>query len=102
MTGLKYLENVATLKLDKDKCNGCGMCINVCPHNVFSMNGKSAEILNLNSCMECGACELNCQAAAIKVDSGVGCAAAVINSMFSKSGEVICGCDDDSGSQTCC
>ena len=42
--------------------------------------------------MECGACSLNCPAAAIAVQSGVGCAAAVINSMLGKNGgECCCG-----------
>ncbi len=33
-----YLKNVVTLKLNEDKCTGCGMCLDVCPHEVFKMN----------------------------------------------------------------
>jgi len=80
MNNLIYLKNVTTLKLDVDKCIGCGLCTQVCPHEVFAINSKKAEIINKDACMECGACQMNCPAAAITVNVGVGCATAVINS----------------------
>lgn len=92
MENLVYLKNVATLKLAGQKCTGCGMCLEVCPHQVFKMNGKNVGIARLDSCMECGACSLNCPAGAISVQSGVGCAAAVINSLLGRNGgECCCG-----------
>ena len=45
MEKLKYLKNVATLKLAQDKCNGCGMCVDVCPHGVFIIENKIAKII---------------------------------------------------------
>jgi Fe-S-cluster-containing hydrogenase component 2 len=33
---------VNTLALDPAKCNGCRMCVEVCPHAVFVMNGQKA------------------------------------------------------------
>lgn len=74
----RYLKNVATLRLSTEKCIGCGRCREVCPHRVFSVNEKKAKIEDKDRCMECGACAKNCPAKAISVDSGVGCAAAVI------------------------
>lgn len=50
--------------------------------------------------MECGACERNCPTKAIRVDSGVGCAAAMIRAALTGRKEVTCGCDDDTPS--CC
>ncbi len=73
-----YLSNVATLKLDWEACVGCGMCAEVCPHQVFELRGDKAEIVDRDRCMECGACRVNCPAEAIRVDSGVGCAAGLI------------------------
>ncbi|MFH1542624.1 MAG: mercury methylation ferredoxin HgcB [bacterium] len=73
-----YIKNVATLKLDQDKCNGCGMCKIVCPHAVFEIANRKAEIVDLDACMECGACKLNCPEKALEVQTGVGCAAGVI------------------------
>ena len=62
---LKYLKNVATLKLDTQKCVGCGTCLAVCPHEVFVLEGRKARITDLDACMECGACARNCPVACI-------------------------------------
>ncbi len=87
-----YLKNVVTLQMDSKKCTGCGMCLEVCPHEVFKMNGKSVGIVQRDACMECGACSRNCPAGAVTVQSGVGCAAAVINSLLGRNGgECCCG-----------
>ena len=67
-----YISN--TLKYDPNLCISCGMCCTVCPHGVFSQDGKVAKLVNPKACMECGACQLNCPAKAIKVDKGDGCA----------------------------
>ena len=79
MNHLIYLKDVTTLKLDVDKCIGCGLCTQVCPHEVFAINAKKAEIVNKDACMECGACQMNCPVEAISVNVGAGCAIAVIN-----------------------
>ena len=79
MKGFHYLKNVATLRLDKTVCNGCRTCVDVCPHQVFDVAGKKSRIVSLDACMECGACAMNCAAAAITVDAGVGCATGIIN-----------------------
>jgi ferredoxin len=102
-----YLENVVTLKLAEEKCTGCGMCLEVCPHNVLEMNRTHVRIQNRDACMECGACSRNCPFDAISVQSGVGCAAAVINSLLGRNGRNCCSIDDSNGSSsdkkaTCC
>ncbi len=73
-----------TLKFDKDKCIGCGKCSAVCPHRVFSLNNGKAELTNPLACMECGACQLNCPTDAITVESGVGCAGAMIRAALKR------------------
>lgn len=98
---MKYLLNVATVEITPEKCTGCGMCIEVCPHNVFALRDKKAVIIDKDACMECGACALNCKFEALSVDKGVGCAAAIINSIV-YGGEPTCGCDSDKGSGGCC
>jgi ferredoxin len=72
MQDFRYLEDVATLVMDEQKCIGCGLCTEVCPHAVFEIQEKKARIVDFNACMECGACVSNCPADAISVSPGVG------------------------------
>ena len=95
---LVYLPDVVTLKLCETICNGCGMCVKVCPHDVFELAGKKAHIVRRDYCMECGACAINCPVGAITVNSGVGCASGLINGIL-KNTEPTCGC---SGSDSKC
>jgi len=79
MKGFRYLDGVVTLVLDQAACIGCGRCLEVCPHQVFSLTEKKASLRDRDACMECGACALNCPVKAITVDAGVGCASGLIN-----------------------
>jgi NAD-dependent dihydropyrimidine dehydrogenase PreA subunit len=89
-----YLKNVVTLQLDDDKCNGCGVCLNVCPHGVLGSEEKKVQIVDRNACMECGACAANCPFNAITVNAGVGCAAAIIKGALTGR-EPSCGCGEN-------
>jgi len=99
-----YRQN--TLELYPDICIGCGVCANVCPHAVFAMGERKAgglissksvaSLVNKEACMECGACQMNCPVDAVRVKSGVGCAAAMIHAALT-GGPETCG---DNGS--CC
>ena len=75
----RYLENVATLELDTEKCIGCRLCALVCPHGVLVVEERKARITDRDLCMECGACSMNCPVNALSVKAGVGCASAIIN-----------------------
>lgn len=94
----RYLKNVATLTLSAEKCSGCGRCLEVCPHRVFRLTDNKAQIIDKDSCMECGACALNCPTGALTVDASVGCAAAIIKGWLTGS-EPSCDC---SGGGGCC
>ena len=82
MIQLRYLEDVVTLECDMDKCIGCGMCTQVCPHGVFTIEEKKAVMSARNLCMECGACMRNCPVSAISVEAGEGCVRGVINELL--------------------
>jgi NAD-dependent dihydropyrimidine dehydrogenase PreA subunit len=86
---MNYLTRDLTLSLDVNRCIGCGLCAIVCPHGVFAIENKKARLLDRDACMECGACAMNCPVEAIEVDSGVGCAEAIINGLLT-------------GKETCC
>ncbi len=88
---MKYLKNVATLEYFPEKCTGCGLCFEVCPREVFEMQAEKARILNKDRCIECGACANNCPHEALKVNAGVGCAAAIIQGLI-KGTEPDCSC----------
>ena len=72
MKNIRYIENVTTLKLNEDQCVGCGLCSQVCPHQVFVLKNGKAGIIDIDACMECGACVNNCPTNAIEVHPGVG------------------------------
>jgi len=87
---------VNTLNFDPALCNGCGMCVEVCPHGVFAINARDVKVVRAQACMECGACQLNCPTNAIAVESGVGCAAAMMRTALQGRGA------DDWGSNAEC
>lgn len=96
--GLVYLKDVATLILDKEKCTGCGICVDVCPRGVLAGNGKKVAIGDIDLCIECGACAINCPFNAISVTTGVGCAKAL---MKNRKGNAAPCCGESSGSKGC-
>jgi NAD-dependent dihydropyrimidine dehydrogenase PreA subunit len=98
MATLRYLRDVVTLKLDQQRCIGCAMCIDVCPHAVFRLENKKASIVDRDACMECGACAKNCPVTAIFVHSGVGCLTAILRGAIQGT-EPDCDC---AGNSTCC
>ncbi len=61
-----------------EACNGCGICVKVCPHRVLAMAGRKAVLDAEGRCIECAACQLNCREDAIVVTKGTGCLVAII------------------------
>lgn len=84
MKRFRYLEGVTTLALDAKRCVGCGRCLEVCPHGVFSRADDKVGIQDRDACIECGACALNCPVQAISVTVGVGCATGIMNRWLRK------------------
>lgn len=99
MKEMRYIGGVATLRLDEAACTGCGICRDVCPHGVFGHQPGTAFIEDLDACMECGACALNCREGALTVSQGVGCARAIINGWITGGPP---SCDCGGGGSTCC
>ncbi|HDL19380.1 MAG TPA: 4Fe-4S dicluster domain-containing protein [Bacteroidetes bacterium] len=93
-----YLTN--SLRFSRELCIDCLMCSTVCPHAVFERNNGVVQMIRPQNCMECGACQLNCPTNAITVESGVGCATAMMLSSLRGKKEVSCGCSGDPTS--CC
>ena len=83
----QYIDDVVTLKLDHDLCIGCGICEQVCPHEVFAIIDGKAKIIALDNCMECSACARNCPVDAISVEAGEGCVRAIIHELLGREGD---------------
>jgi len=90
LTQLAYIDGVTTIGLDPTKCNGCRVCLMVCPHPVFGPLKGAVEILEPDLCIECGACVRNCSEGALSVQPGVGCAAAIVKSWITRSAPDCC------------
>lgn len=53
------------IRVDREKCSGCGLCISVCPVRVFQMEKGKSRVINRESCEACSACFRQCPEGAI-------------------------------------
>jgi len=51
------------------KCTQCGLCLTVCPANVFEMHNKKIAAVKTEYCIQCGHCGSMCPSNAIVVSS---------------------------------
>ena len=59
-------------KINYEECNGCGICVNICPMDVLRMDeeGKKAVIQYPEDCMVCEFCVFECPEDAISIAPG--------------------------------
>lgn len=55
------------IKIELDKCDGCGTCKDTCPVTVFEIVDGKSNVANLTDCLVCRACEVQCPNSAIQV-----------------------------------
>ncbi|UCG01943.1 MAG: 4Fe-4S binding protein [Candidatus Heimdallarchaeota archaeon] len=67
------IEKIRAPELNGSKCTKCGLCIEVCPQNVFSHKDEEYIVQQPEKCIECGACVLNCRGDAISFEPFPGC-----------------------------
>jgi len=59
--------------VDLDKCNGDGICVDLCPVAVFELRelpryeGKKSVVVNNDACIACRACEAQCATQGIAI-----------------------------------
>jgi len=62
---------MVTIKVDWEKCTGCGTCVTVCPVGVYELKKESgtdkSHPVNMDQCIVCRACEIQCPESAISV-----------------------------------
>jgi ferredoxin len=48
------------LALLRERCNGCGLCVRLCPLGVLALDGDCAHIEHPEACIACAACAIQC------------------------------------------
>ena len=56
-----------TPTVDKDKCVGCGECVDVCPAEVYELQDGKSNPVNAEECLGCESCVEVCQQSAITI-----------------------------------
>jgi len=71
-TGLNIFEQrirSMTVKIDLDKCEGCGACESECPTEALKLNEETNKIsVDPDKCADCGACVDVCPTNALSLD----------------------------------
>ncbi|MHB1134031.1 MAG: indolepyruvate ferredoxin oxidoreductase subunit alpha [Chloroflexota bacterium] len=55
------------IKIDADKCQGIGDCVDACPVGVIEMVSGKCEAVHNDECLECEACISSCPNSAIEM-----------------------------------
>jgi len=55
------------IKVDLNKCTGCGTCVDVCPVGVFELRDEKSTAVKVDECLICRVCETECPENAIEV-----------------------------------
>lgn len=57
-----------SLKIQTNRCKGCGICVAFCPKKVLAVNElEKVEAVNEKACIQCRQCEMRCPDYAIFV-----------------------------------
>ena len=54
------------VKIDKEKCTGCGLCVDTCPCEAIEVKDGVA-VINEDECTECQVCIDECANGAISI-----------------------------------
>jgi len=60
------MPQIMAVTIDEEKCTACGSCVDVCPVDALSINGKAK--VNADECIDCGTCVDECPEGAISLD----------------------------------
>lgn len=55
------------IKINKERCKGCEICIVLCPAQVLDLQDFKVHVADIEKCTACMQCELRCPDFAIEV-----------------------------------
>ena len=55
------------VKVDNEKCTGCGECVDICPDEVYELQDEKSIPVNAEECTGCESCVEVCEQEAITV-----------------------------------
>lgn len=67
---------MASIKVNEDKCKGCGLCVTVCPRKILALETERLNkkgygpmyCVDLSQCIGCAMCATICPDVAIVVE----------------------------------
>ena len=59
------------VKIDEDKCDGCGLCVTACAEGAIAIIDGKAKLVSEIYCDGLGACIGHCPQDAITVENGI-------------------------------
>ena len=62
------MDRTVTTLIDEGLCNGCGLCVEVCPKETITMKDKKAVVTGEES-LNCGHCSAVCPTGAVQVSA---------------------------------
>ncbi len=54
-----------SVEIDLEECNGCGICVQICPLDCLRMDENKKAFMKYDECWSCGSCTLDCPVEAI-------------------------------------
>ena len=72
------MEKMPKMKVDFDRCKGCGLCVTACPKGIIEMQSEklnkegyiTAVCKNQDECIACALCALMCPDCVITINGG--------------------------------
>jgi NAD-dependent dihydropyrimidine dehydrogenase PreA subunit len=56
------------LKVDANRCNNCGLCMERCPMDIIRLDEKGLPYQQYDECWYCGVCEEDCPKDALTIE----------------------------------